>query len=598
MNRTDIINFLIEKNGYKSYLEIGLDDPSQNFINIKCDNKESIDPYDSTNIQDIVHIDEGVLPPLVKECLTYRMTSDEAFYSMPEEKKYDIIFIDGLHTESQVGRDILNSMKHLSTRGVIVVHDCLPEYEEMGSDNRTNQIEWTGGVWKAMASLNKIGIPFQTITDDYGVGIIKYHQIPKWVKIPRYDKDFNYWYENRSWIMNEISAQNFFDNYEYYNFYFNGENHFFKKDLNDSDKHVVFACAKNEDDYIKEWVEHYLNYGFDKIFIADNNDDSTKIPMILEKWINEGKVQIFDCHGMKDFQIGIYDMFMREQNYQWCAYFDCDEFLELNSYSNIKDFLSTVKGTDCVLFHWMIFGSNGELEKREGTIQSRFPEPSLPLSYCIENMYVKPIIKKGANFTHFIDTHAPITNGYGKYFLDYDKVVDYASHVYYPLTYKNGYIKHYYTKSFEEWINNKTKRGWPDSLPSTLMGVEKYFLFDKNYEIPIEKIANGIFVDNNYFNNLAKNSEEILNAYKAISISTSTYNYYAMTLYVASLMKGSTDHVYIFKHNEIDNALFNIFAEYAIITGNHVACYSSDEEFGQILNKYICNNVYYSIDCL
>ena len=35
---------------------------------------------------------------------------------------------------------------------------------------------------------------------------------------------------------------------------------------------VVCAMAKNEHLYIKDWVNHYLRIGFDKIYIYDNDD--------------------------------------------------------------------------------------------------------------------------------------------------------------------------------------------------------------------------------------------------------------------------------------------------------------------------------------
>jgi predicted O-methyltransferase YrrM len=40
--------------------------------------------------------------------------------------KFDVIFIDGLHEEHQVDRDIVNSLQHLNPGGIIVLHDCLP----------------------------------------------------------------------------------------------------------------------------------------------------------------------------------------------------------------------------------------------------------------------------------------------------------------------------------------------------------------------------------------------------------------------------------------------------------------------------------------
>ena len=49
----------------------------------------------------------------------------------------------------------------------------------------------------------------------------------------------------------------------------------FRKDPADGDKYVVCTCARGENDYIVEFVDHYLNLGFDKIFICDNNDDDS-----------------------------------------------------------------------------------------------------------------------------------------------------------------------------------------------------------------------------------------------------------------------------------------------------------------------------------
>ena len=35
---------------------------------------------------------------------------------------------------------------------------------------------------------------------------------------------------------------------------------------------ALCAIAKNENLYIREWVEHYKNIGVSKIFLYDNND--------------------------------------------------------------------------------------------------------------------------------------------------------------------------------------------------------------------------------------------------------------------------------------------------------------------------------------
>ena len=50
------------------------------------------------------------------------MTSDKFF---KDNEKFDIIFIDGLHTFEQTIKDIDNSIKFLRDKGVILIHDCL-----------------------------------------------------------------------------------------------------------------------------------------------------------------------------------------------------------------------------------------------------------------------------------------------------------------------------------------------------------------------------------------------------------------------------------------------------------------------------------------
>lgn len=178
MNHTEIINFLINKRGYSSYLEIGLSNPNDNFTKINCENKESVDPYfNDASIFDS-QISRDNLPEIVKDNLTYLMTSDEMFEMLPESKKYDLIFIDGLHTEEQCSKDIFNSIRHLNKGGCIVVHDCIPVSEITQREPRVSE-GWHGGVWKAMAKLNKTNLKFKTINIDNGTAVIEYEEFPE-----------------------------------------------------------------------------------------------------------------------------------------------------------------------------------------------------------------------------------------------------------------------------------------------------------------------------------------------------------------------------------------------------------------------------------
>jgi hypothetical protein len=170
MNRTEIINYLIEQNGYKTYLEIGIDNPANNFNLIKCQDKTGVDPYDK-KLRVATHWNDDN-KEMYSQQIQYVMTSDNFFKQ--NEKKFDIVFIDGLHLDWQVKRDIKNSLNFLNDGGVILLHDCLPERYE-GQLEQDIGYGWWGTVWREFARL-RISNPelsMYTINTDCGIGVIK-----------------------------------------------------------------------------------------------------------------------------------------------------------------------------------------------------------------------------------------------------------------------------------------------------------------------------------------------------------------------------------------------------------------------------------------
>jgi len=191
MKRTDIINALIAKYGYKSYLEVGTQDPNSNFHKINTEHKVSLDPFPIGEV-------------------TFVGTSDEYFDSISEYVKFDIIFIDGLHHDDQVLKDIENSLNHLSDNGAIVCHDCLPTTEDMQARDDHGR-EWTGDVWKAIAELRveRIDLDIRVVDTDYGCGIIRRGtNIPFEPEIQNY-KTYSYYNSNKYRMLNVISIEQF-----------------------------------------------------------------------------------------------------------------------------------------------------------------------------------------------------------------------------------------------------------------------------------------------------------------------------------------------------------------------------------------------------
>jgi hypothetical protein len=158
LNHTSILNALIEKHDLKSYLEIGINNPSNNFDLIKCENKIGIDP--------------AIL--ISKKKGNYElwgMISDEFFDINNNKFKYDLIFIDGLHHADQVKRDFENSLKCLNDNGFIVIHDVLPENEQGTKVPRETKV-WWGDVYKFAMTMHNYGLEFKTYNIDNGCMVV------------------------------------------------------------------------------------------------------------------------------------------------------------------------------------------------------------------------------------------------------------------------------------------------------------------------------------------------------------------------------------------------------------------------------------------
>ena len=157
--RWHFINLLLEKFNLQSYLEIGYD-RGECFSKVKTDCKTSVDPAKGRY--------SHATP-------TYRLTSDEYFQTVASKEghKYDIIFIDGLHNNKQVSRDIENSINRINTGGFILLHDCNPPTEYHQREIHGGG-EWNGTTWKAFVQFRKDNPDIMTFTidADWGVGVI------------------------------------------------------------------------------------------------------------------------------------------------------------------------------------------------------------------------------------------------------------------------------------------------------------------------------------------------------------------------------------------------------------------------------------------
>jgi hypothetical protein len=144
------VNLLLQAKMGGSYLEIGCDTNAL-FDAIPIQDKTGVDPVQGGN---------------------RRATSDEFFST--NQRKFDVIFIDGLHTYDQVRRDVVNSIRILKAGGWVALHDLLPATWVEEHVPRIGEGAWTGDVWKVAFELAVTpGVNFRMVKIDRGVGAFR-----------------------------------------------------------------------------------------------------------------------------------------------------------------------------------------------------------------------------------------------------------------------------------------------------------------------------------------------------------------------------------------------------------------------------------------
>jgi predicted O-methyltransferase YrrM len=209
--RWEIINFLLTKTDNKNYLEIGTRNPEDNFNKINADYKISVDPCFEFETDQI----------------DFKLTSDDFFNQYNnidgiKDKKWDVIFIDGLHLADQVYRDITNSLNVLENNGYIVLHDCNPPSEYHARENYLDYSTvarecWNGTVWKAFVKArNTDGLYSVCVDTDWGIGILsrtpnKHFKDIKKGELKNEFYEFGVFDNERVNVLNLISIEKFYE---------------------------------------------------------------------------------------------------------------------------------------------------------------------------------------------------------------------------------------------------------------------------------------------------------------------------------------------------------------------------------------------------
>ena len=165
----------------------------------------------------------------------------------------------------------------------------------------------------------------------------------------------------------------------------------------------VLGIFRNEAHILKEWIEHYLFFGAERIYLISNNSTDEYL-RVLVHYIERGLVSLFDCHRDK-YQVGAYMELlpMLQAETKWIGVFDLDEFIYSVDGRPIPEMLSIYGDYDAILIPWLSFGSNGYVEQPLSVVDSFVKRGEAGVSLA----YLKSISKTAEIV--LLHQHQPLT---------------------------------------------------------------------------------------------------------------------------------------------------------------------------------------------
>ena len=234
----------------------------------------------------------------------------------------------------------------------------------------------------------------------------------------------------------------------------------------------ILTIIKNEHQYLDEWIKYHLDLGIDHIFILEDIDsDSHKeitdkyrdrvsldsvLSVLNEAQRKEAKqVKELNKYNVQNlyFRNGL-NYLKREYSdiYDWCFIIDNDEFITLEN-NTLEDVLKQFNDYEAFVMSWKCYGANGHINKpdysNKGVVESFTKEAEGNIPNQVKTCYKLKSFKSEFLYVHHYPTDLCKWCN-----TDFQKSKCIPS-------YNKLYLRHYITKSWEEYVWKRKTRGYP-----------------------------------------------------------------------------------------------------------------------------------------
>lgn len=211
---------------------------------------------------------------------------------------------------------------------------------------------------------------------------------------------------------------------------------------------AICVIIKNENDYLDEWINYHLNLGINEIFLYEDYGSKSHLDIITpyEDRVHLNPIDvIYNCsnddiekHSFKQTQLFEYFSKIYKNDFDWILFIDIDEFLVLSQ--PLHELLTEYSDKTAIFLKWMVYGASGHLNKPVGKVMDNYTD------------FVVATFDYNFQFKSFINCKKNIK------WINNHEVKDGV----YPTDecgIHKAYIKHYFTKSWEEWKTKILDRG-------------------------------------------------------------------------------------------------------------------------------------------
>lgn len=246
---------------------------------------------------------------------------------------------------------------------------------------------------------------------------------------------------------------------------------------------ALIAIGRMENEYAREWVEHHLRLGFDRIIICDNNHDGEeRFEDVLQDYIDEGRVEIVGYRNIEKAQRSAYtDFYARyRKQYEWLAFFDFDEFLCINP-ELPQDVHALMQRYDSscqvMMVPWLTYTDSGLIHNDGRPVRERFTEINEK-----ESIAGKAIVRGGIKGLRYrpsvhIPGH-PVLRCYNSL----GQPMPQKRHT--QINTDVCWLAHYTTKTIEEYLSNKARKGTAGRSMQKFKDTYKDYFFTVNKRTP------------------------------------------------------------------------------------------------------------------